>query len=236
MTGSGTHSHPDYVMLKSATKGTKVVAFVKRDLVDSVELVVATAWAVVVEVGGCRIRGVFGKCGVGVHAMQGWLGSLARWIERGEWVLLGDWNAHHQTWSLDGRLGPGGRVLAGWVQEHGAEIHFGEGGTFERRRRVGVVQSDIDFVESLPNSGWTSAVEDWLLSDHASIGGSLVVGELGRVDGREVIDWDKLAVTLADEDEGWYRDLVRETAYDKLLDLRRKPLKTLRVCMRIKRW
>ena len=41
ITGSRTQSHPDYVMLESATKGTKVVVFGKRDLVDSVELVVA---------------------------------------------------------------------------------------------------------------------------------------------------------------------------------------------------
>lgn len=42
LTGSGTQSRPDYVLLGYATKGTKVVAFVKRDLVDSVELVLAT--------------------------------------------------------------------------------------------------------------------------------------------------------------------------------------------------
>ena len=43
---SGTQSHPDYVMLGHATKGTKVVSFVRKDLVDGVELVVATARAV----------------------------------------------------------------------------------------------------------------------------------------------------------------------------------------------
>ena len=36
--------------------------------------------------------------------------------------------------------------------------------------------------------------------------------------------------------KGWYRDLVGETAYDKLLDLRQKHLKLLRVCGRSKRW
>ena len=40
-------------MLGHRTKGTEVVAFVRRDLVDSIDLVVATARAVVVEVGGC---------------------------------------------------------------------------------------------------------------------------------------------------------------------------------------
>ena len=71
ITGWGTQSNPDYVILGSVTKGSKVVVFVKKDLLDSIELVVATARAVVVEVGGCRIGGVYGKCGIGVHIMQG---------------------------------------------------------------------------------------------------------------------------------------------------------------------
>ena len=151
-------------------------------------------------------------------------------------MLMGDWNAHHHTWSLDGKSGPGGRVLAEWVLERGAEVHFGEGGTFERRRGREVVQSRIDFVVASPDSGWTSGDTDWLLSDHSSIGGSLVIEEVKKADRREVIDWDGLAATLADEDEGWYAGLMGETAYDKLLDLRRRHLKLLRVCGKSKRW
>ena len=100
-----------------------------------------------------------------------------------------------------------------------AEVHFGEGGTFERRRGREVVQSRIDFVVTSPDSGWTDEGADWVLSDHSSIGGSLVIDEVRMTDSREVVDWDRLAVTLADEDEGWYRELVGKTAYDKLLDL-----------------
>ena len=77
---------------------------------------------------------------------------------------------------------------------------------------------------------------DWLLSDHSGIGGLLVIVEVRRADRREVVDWDRLAATLADDDEGSYRDLVGETAYDKLLDLRRRHLKLLIVCGRSKRW
>ena len=117
-------------MLVSASRGTKVVIYVRKDLVDGVSLVAATTRLVVVEVGGYRVGGGYGKCRVGVHAMRDWLVSLEGWRGQGEWVLLGDWNAHHHIWSLDGRLEPGGRVLAEWVLERGAEGHFGEGGTF----------------------------------------------------------------------------------------------------------
>ena len=78
LAASGTQSHPDYVMLGNAGKGTKVVVFVRRDLVDAVRLVAATARAVVVEVGGCRVGGVYGKCGVSVHAMENWLGTISK--------------------------------------------------------------------------------------------------------------------------------------------------------------
>ena len=201
-TGSGTQSHTEYVMLGYATKGTKVVVFVRRDLVDGVELTVAMAHVVIVNVGGCKVGGVYGKCGIGVHGMKDWLGSMTGWMGGGDWVLLGDWNAHHHTWSLDGRSGPGGRVLAEWVQEHGAEVHFGRRGNFEGRHRGDVVQSRIDFVVLSPHCGWTGEDSDWLLSDHACIGGFLVVVELGKVDERQGVEWHRLGITLADEDEG----------------------------------
>ena len=160
LAGSGTQSHPDYVMLGSASRGTKVVVFVRKDLLDGVSLGAARARVVVVEMGGCRIGGVYGKCGVGVHAIGDWLGFLEGWIGEGDWVLLGDWNAHHHTWSLDGRSGPGGRVLAECVLERGAEIHFGEGGTFERRQGSGIVQYRIDFAVASPDFGWTDEGAD----------------------------------------------------------------------------
>lgn len=110
-TGSGTQSHMDYVMLGSATKGTKVVVFVRRDLVDSVELAVATARVVIVKVGGCKVGGIYGKCGIGVHTMKDWVESIVGRIGGGDWVLLSDWNAHDHMWSLDERSRPGGQVL-----------------------------------------------------------------------------------------------------------------------------
>ena len=50
--GKGTQSHTEIVMLGSASRGTKVVVFTRKDLVDGVSLVAASVRAVVVEVGG----------------------------------------------------------------------------------------------------------------------------------------------------------------------------------------
>lgn len=63
-------------MLGFTTSCTKVVTFVRRDMVGGVTLVLATAVALIVEVGGCRVGGVYGTCGVGVHTMKDWLDSL----------------------------------------------------------------------------------------------------------------------------------------------------------------
>ena len=76
LAGNGTQSHPDYVMLGKASRGTKVVVFVRKDLVDAVLLVATMARAVVVGLGGCRVGGVYGKCGVSVNAMEDWLDTL----------------------------------------------------------------------------------------------------------------------------------------------------------------
>ena len=53
-----------------------------------------------------------------------------------------------------------GRVLSEWVLEQGTQVHFGEGGTFERRLGRGMVQSEIDFAVTLPDSGWTDEDAD----------------------------------------------------------------------------
>ena len=127
-------------------------------------------------------------------------------------------------------------MLVEWVLERGAEVQFGEGGTFEWRRGRDVVQSRIDFAVTSPDSGLIDEDADWLLSDHSSIGESLVIGEVRRMDRREVVDWDGLAATLADEYERWYGGLVEETALDKLLDLRRKHLKLLEMCAKSQWW
>ena len=65
LTGSGTQSHPDYVMLGRASRGTKVVVFVRKDLVDGVSIIPATARVVVVEVVAIRWEVCMGSVGWG---------------------------------------------------------------------------------------------------------------------------------------------------------------------------
>ena len=58
----------------------------------------------------------------------------------------------------------------------------------------------------------------------------------GVVDSREAVDWDAVALTVADEDEKWYGDLVGDSTYERLVDFRRCHFKRIRICGRRKRW
>ena len=78
----------------------------------------------------------------------------------------------------------------------GGEVHFGKGATFETWRGGGVVQSRNYHAVISSNCGRTGEETAWLLSDYASIGGSLSIGEVIKVNNGEVIDRDGLAITL----------------------------------------
>ena len=120
--GVGIQSHPDYVRLGSMSGGGKVACHVWRDLVDCCVLVGCQNRFVCVEIGGVRIWGVYNKCGARVHEMLHWLDQVQGLVGGGRWILIGDWNAHHAEWSLDGRSDSVGRALEEWRTDRGAKI------------------------------------------------------------------------------------------------------------------
>ena len=56
----------------------------------------------------------------------------------------------------------------------------------------------------------------------------------GVVDFREAVDWDAVALTVADENEGWYGSRAGDSAYERLVDFRKRHLKRIRICDRSK--
>ena len=120
-------------------------------------------------------------------------------------MLVGDWNAHHSLWSVDGSSSSRGRVLAEWVQEKGAELRFGQGYTFTRRRGGGVVQSRIDFAVLGGGALCGEISYEDGLSDHKWVGGRVRCEVEGPLQvQREVIDWDMVEITVGDgSDDSW---------------------------------
>ena len=143
--GVGTQSYPDYVRLGSVSGGGKVACHVRRDLVDCCMLVGCENRFVCVKIVGVHIGGVYSKCGARVHEMLHCLGQVQALVGNGRWLLIGDWNAHHEEWSLDGRSDSVGKMLKEWQTSRGARVLTGRSHTFERRQGNGVVVSRIDF-------------------------------------------------------------------------------------------
>ena len=77
----------------------------------------------------------------------------------------------------------------------------------------------------------------WGLSDHSAIGCVVAVDDLeGAVRCRDAVDWMKVQVTVEGEGEDWYEGSVGVSAYEKLVDFRRRHLKRIKICGRSKRW
>ena len=201
--GVGTQSHPNYVRLGLLSGGGKVACHVRRDLADFCMLVGCENRFVCVEIGGVRIGGAYSKCGARVNEMLSWLGRVQDVVGGRGWVLIWDWNAHHGEWSLDGRSDAVGRALREWRVARGARLLKSRSHTFERRRGDGVVTSRIDFTlvgVRVERGGLSSG---WGLSDHSAIGCLVGVDDLELVVGhRDAVDWARVQLTVADEDEG----------------------------------
>ena len=213
--GWGTQSHPDYVRLGSVSVAHRVACFVLRSPVDVCRLMECAYRFVCVEVGGVRLGGVYRHCGESVHGMEQWLEGIREVVGGRRWVLLGDWNAHHRAWSLDGRSGPSGRVLKRWMEDRGTRLGKGEGNTFEYTHGGGTVASRIDFVVEGGGAHLGPLEVVWGLSDHSAISRVVQVAELvGVVHVREAVDWLAVELTVVEEDEGWYGDLAGDTAYE----------------------
>ena len=141
-------------------------------------------------------------CGARVHEMLQWLGRVQALVGNGRWLLMGDWNAHHGEWSLDGKLDLVGKVLEECLTSRRARVLRSRSHTFERRRGDGVVVSRIDFALAgggVVCGGFSSG---WGLSDHSTIGCVVAVDDLEVVEGcQDAMDWGKVQLTVADEGE-----------------------------------
>ena len=127
--------------------------------------------------------------------------------------------------------------MQSWMEERGARLVKGEGNTFERTHEGVTVASWIDFAVEGGGAQLGPLESVWGLSDHSASGVVVRMDALeGVVDSREAVDWDAVALTVADRDKEWYGDLAGDSAYERLVDFRRHHLKRIRICGRSKRW
>ena len=77
--GGSTQTHPSYVIVGRVSKDSRVLAHVRRDLVEACRLVVSETRFVYLQVGDYRFGGAYGRCSFMVAMMRAWLegvGSL----------------------------------------------------------------------------------------------------------------------------------------------------------------
>ena len=130
-----------------------------------------------------------------------------------------------------------GKVLEEWRTSCVARILRSRSHTFERRRGDEVVVLGIDFALSGGGVECRGLSSGWGLSDHSAIGCMVAVDDLEVVAScQDAVDWGKVQYTVADEGEAWYGELIRDTAYDRLVDFRSRHLKKIRICGKSKRW
>ena len=68
--GSATQTHPSYVIVGRISKDSRVVAHIRRDLVEDCRLVVSETRFVCLQVGDYRFWEVYGKCGSTADRMK----------------------------------------------------------------------------------------------------------------------------------------------------------------------
>ena len=101
------------------------------------------------------------------------------------------------------------------MKERGARLVLGEWNMLEHTRGVESVASRINFAVEGGGARLGPLEMVWSLSDHSAIGGVVQVDALEAVaDMREAIDWDAVVLTVTDEDEGCYGDLVGGSTYE----------------------
>ena len=152
-----------------------------------------------IKIAGHTVIGVYRQGREGIPDIEDWLLTCEQIGTTGPVIALGDWNAHHPHWSLDGRLDGRGRVLKEGMEGLGLQLdpQF-TGPTF---RRSNSQQSRIDLVFRNEEASWAtdSITMEWLLGDHCAFAGTIdtTACEISSPPIRSTIDIAKLGDFLS---------------------------------------
>ena len=243
--------HAGYECISSLTEGTKVVGYITRELVGSMEVLWEENNVLVLKVGGVRIGGVYWQPEWRTEETEERLAVLGRKLEGEKKMVIGDWNAHHELWACEHTQNNArGRQIVEWMEAEGLHLGSTKG---KVTRQQGESKSAIDFPLVSDPEEWEEGrnkdkkegeeeEEEWGMSDHQMIWGTHK-GVVQRDAVWKVVDWDKLKDTVkgvqeggVEEEDGWYNKLPGDSPYDKLQSLQAQHLKTSHQGKWAKRW
>ena len=146
--GLGTINMLEYELVTEGKAGMRVVAYWRQGMRNGCEVVMDEVDAIGIKWQGRRIVRVYsrGRVEGGSKKYDAWVKRVTSVLRRSDGILLGDWNAHHQKWSLKVKRDAGGVALDEAMLEVGAEWWKTTGLTWERMVSGRHVKSRIDLV------------------------------------------------------------------------------------------
>ena len=172
----------------------------------------------------------------GTKDIQEWVENCEKIVANGPRIAIGDWSAHHPTWSLRGTSSGRGRYLEEGITQLGLEVDNTQPDepTFQRRTTQ---MSSIDLIFKSTDLEPQRTGIDWLMSDHGLLYYTLDLKKpLPPNSSKMTTDTNKLHAYLESigqleekEQQQWYKNLPEAAPYDQLLDLTLKFQRNLRI-------
>ena len=233
--GSGTINMAGYELATEVKKGTKVAAYWRSEIGNQARIILDQEDAIGFECGNARIVGVYGRGKSNTREYEQWAQRVVQKLRNKDGILIGDWNAHHPTWSEKGKEDGKGRSLEEAINGIGARWKRMKGHAWERKVGQELRTSRIDLVFEKGQIIQGKIQSRKIGSDHWGIWTTIKLGIETDEIKRQAIDWDGIEKTLQkdkkpeERDEKWYDTLTGTTAYDKLLQFKERHMKEVRV-------
>ena len=211
-------------------------------MAEEVKVISAGKKEIWVKAGGVKIAGVYRRGEEGIPDLYEWTTSMEATARSGHRMALGDWNAHHTSWSLKDQSDRRGNYLHDLMQQEGFElIQDNKEPTFKR----GEQESRIDLVFATEGVVTQPLIEEWPSSDHAAILTTIntFFALSSGQEEKKVVDkpsLEELFKSMEKRDRGqqetWYQSIKGAAPYDKLKTIGAEHQRVIKLNKRSKRW
>ena len=129
--GTATTTHPHYKVGSRIIKESRIIVHCSSEAGEKIKEIAENTNTIGIEIGQDRIVRVYRRCKSMVLEYTEWIGIIGNMMTDREGVVVGDWNAHHEQWSLTGKGDGRGRALEEWATGTGFDWVYIEGETWE---------------------------------------------------------------------------------------------------------
>ena len=135
-----------YELVTEIWKSSRIAAYWKQGMGDTCEVIMDEDRAIGIKYEGKRVIEVYAKGNDSRRGYKEWVERVVRNVRTRDGLVIGDWNAHHESCSLDGGTNTNGRVLQEAIEDVGTKWIGTRGPTWESSVDGELLQSRIDLV------------------------------------------------------------------------------------------